>query len=292
MFAILGPTASGKSSLALRLAERERGEIVACDALMVYRGFDVGTNKPTQAERAAVPHHGLDVCEASEVMQAARYSELALAWVTDIERRGKVPILVVGTYLYFRALVHGLGPLPPANQTLRDEFAARESSESGWIAREVARVDPESFAEAHGANLPRLVRALEVFRLTGTPASVLRKEHGFVSRRLSPKVWVLDPPREKLSDRIELRVREMWDSGWVDEVRRLIAAGVHVDARPMQAVGYRAIAAMLRGEMSEMAAKASIAMETRQYARRQRSFFKQEREALRHPCFGEEVELG
>lgn len=285
VIAILGPTASGKSALALATAARLPAEIVACDALMVYRGFDVGTNKPTPAERARVPHHLLDVCQYDEQMQAARYSELALAAVHAIHARGRTPILVVGTYLYYRALVYGLGPLPEGSQTLREELVGKGAE---WIAAECARVDPASYAEANGKNLPRMVRAVEVFILTGKPASELRRAHGFTTPRLAVDAYVLAPERAALHARINARVRQMWESGWRDEVLRLLDAGVPREARAMQAVGYRDVAEWIVAGGSEAELLERIAAQTRQYARRQSSFFKQETSARVLRGFGED----
>ncbi len=291
ILAVLGPTASGKSALALRLCEQLGGEIIATDALMVYRGFDIGTNKPSADERARVPHHLIDVRDWNEPMNAAVYSELAAQAIRDILARGKRPVMVVGTYLYYRALLYGLVEVPASDPATRAELEACEAREPGFLAREVARVDPESFREAgSGKNLHRLVRALEIFRLTGSPASVLRRAHGFPSARFRAQAVVLKPDRLQLAERIDRRVAEMFRRGWVDEVRGLLERGVPPEARPMQAVGYRSIALALgSGPVDERALGERIAAETRQYARRQRSFFKQEETAATLECFGEEA---
>jgi len=287
MLAVLGPTASGKSALAMRLARERGGEIVAADALMVYRGFDVGTNKPTAAEQAEIPHHLIDVCAWDEPMQAGAYAVLAEKAVREIQVRGRVPILVVGTYLYYRALRFGLLEVPAADPVLRADFAAREAADPGWLARELERVDHASFVEAGwGKNLQHLVRALEIFRLTGAPASVLRKAHGFAKARFSAEVFGLAPDRGQLARRIDARVQEMMDHGWIEEVRSLLASGVPIDARPMQAVGYRDLARALTAGTDPRACLPEIQAQTRQYARRQRSFFKQEKEVTWKEGFG------
>lgn len=283
---IMGPTASGKSALAMELCAANGGEIVVCDALMVYRGFDIGTNKPSADERARVPHHMLDVLGYDDAMDAQRYGEQAFAIVEAIAQRGKTPVIVVGTYLYYRALVYGLGPLPKSDPALRSELLAKGHE---WIASEVARVDPESHAEAHGRNLPRLVRALEVFMLTGRTASSLRKEHGFAKPRIDVDAFVLRPDREALIARIDRRVDQMWRAGWCDEVLRLLDAGVPIAARAMQAVGYREIAAFLRDGGDERAVRDQIAVATRQYARRQSSFFQKETNASVLTAFGDTI---
>jgi tRNA dimethylallyltransferase len=283
--AILGPTASGKSALAMAVATANDGEIVACDALMVYRGLDVGTNKPTAAERTRVPHHLVDVCDPTDDMEAGRYGELALAAVADINARGKLAVIVVGTYLYYRALVHGLGPLPKGSPALRAELTEKERADPGYLAREVARIDPESFKEANGKNLPRLIRALEVFLLSGQSASALRAAHGFASRRLQTKTIVLRPDRALLNARIDARVQHMFAAGWKDEVAALLARGVPLTARAMQAVGYRDIATA----PDAPALVEQIATATRQYARKQASFFRQEAGAEVFAGFGEDA---
>ena len=258
-----------------RAAERP-SEIVACDAVMVYRGFDIGANKPTPQERSATPHHLLDVCEAVEQMNAARWAALAARAVADIRARGKRPILVVGTFLYYRALVYGLGALPPSQAPLRAELLAQEQRDPGFLAREVAIVDPASFAEAHGRNLPRLVRALEVFRLTGERASALRAAHGFAQPRYEVERVGIDPPRAGVDARIRRRVREMWQHGLLDEVKALRERAPH-HAMPMRALGYAQVNdALAAGEIVEDQVCEAIAVATRQYARRQRSFMRKE----------------
>jgi tRNA dimethylallyltransferase len=195
--------------------------------------------------------------------------------VRDILARGRLPIVVVGTYLYYRALRYGLLPVPPADQALRAELLGRGAE---WIAREVERVDLESFVEAgRGKNHQHLLRALEIFRLTGTPASVLKKAHGFLAPRYEAEIIGLTPEREELVKRIDARVEEMFAKGWVDEVRSLRQSGVPIDARPMQAVGYREIALALENGSDPRSAIPSIQAQTRQYARRQVSFFRQEK---------------
>ena len=276
LLAIFGPTASGKSALALRRAAERPSEIIACDAVMVYRGFDIGANKPSAEERAAVPHHLLDVCDATEAMNAARWAELARAAVAEIHARGRQPVLVVGTFLYYRALVYGLGALPPSQPALRAELLAAEARDPGYLAREVARVDPESFAEAHGKNLPRLVRALEVFRLSGERASALRAAHGFAEAHSDVERVGIEPPREALIMRIAERVHEMWKKGLLEEVRTLRAQVPH-DAMAMRALGYAQVNdALSGGAVDAEHVCEQIAIATRQYARRQRSFMRKE----------------
>lgn len=276
VLAIFGPTASGKSALAAARAQVRPSEIVVCDAVMVYRGFDIGANKPTAEERAAVPHHMLDVCGTAEKMDAARWATLAAQAIAEIHSRGRQPIVVVGTFLYYRALVYGLGALPPSQAPLRAELLAEEARDPGFLAREVAVVDPDSFAEANGKNLPRLVRALEVFRITGERASAMRTAHGFAEPRYAVERVGIDPPREELNERIALRVREMWQRGLVDEVRAL-REHVPRDAMAMRALGYAQVNAALDADAvdAETVCEA-ISVATRQYARRQRSFMRKE----------------
>jgi tRNA dimethylallyltransferase len=287
--AILGPTASGKSALALHLAETSGGEIVAADALMVYRDFDIGTNKPDAQERARIPHHMLDVHRWDEPMHAGAYAALASRVVDDILARGKRPIVVVGTYLYYRALVYGLLEVPASEPHVRQALLDEEQRDPGFLAREVARIDPKSFAEAGGGkNLPRLVRALEIHRTTGQQASALREAHGFKAPRYDVEVIGLAPSKEALNARIEGRAALMLERGWIEEVQALLASGVSPEARPMQAVGYREIAlALASGTVDRRTLAQSITVQTRQYARRQRSFFKQEPNVRWVQGFGE-----
>ncbi|HVT07288.1 MAG TPA: tRNA (adenosine(37)-N6)-dimethylallyltransferase MiaA [Polyangia bacterium] len=279
--ALLGPTASGKSALALAVAEKTAAEIVACDSQQVYVGMDIGTAKPTPDERRRVPHHGLDLCPPDQAFHAARWAAVARAAIHDIAARGRLPIVVGGTGLYYRALTAGLFEAPPPDPALRDRHRALAESEGieALRARLVA-VDPESAAAIGARDLVRISRALEVYEQTGQTIGALRREAA-APRDLDPVAVLLDPPLDVLRARIAARVRAMLAAGFLDEVRGLRQAGYGAGSRPMQALGYQQLAAVLDGTTTTDAAAGEIARVTLAYARRQRTWFKKERIAAR-----------
>ncbi|WP_147652811.1 tRNA (adenosine(37)-N6)-dimethylallyltransferase MiaA [Vulcaniibacterium gelatinicum] len=245
--ALMGPTASGKTALALEWAGRLGGEIVSVDSALVYRGLDIGAAKPDAAERARVPHHLLDLREPWQTYSAAEFAADARRAIADILARGRVPILAGGTGLYFHALLHGLAPMPEADPALRAQIAA-EAAARGWPAlhAELARVDPEAAARIHPTDPQRIQRALEVFRASGRPISAWQRGHG--ASRLPVRVLKLVlAPRERsvLHARIARRFDAMLEAGFLDEVRRLRALpalATHptpLDLPALRAVGYR-----------------------------------------------------
>ena len=274
--AVLGPTAAGKSGLALALAEELGGEIVACDSQQVYVGMDVGTAKPTRAERARVPHHALDLVHPDEPFHAARWAAVARAAIGDIASRGRLPIVVGGTGLYYRALVAGLFDAPPPDAAIRARhraFAEKEGVEA--LHARLAAVDPEAAAAIGSRDLVRASRALEVHEQTGVAITALRKQ-AVAPADLSPAVLLLDPPLPTLQARIAARVNEMMRAGFLDEVRALRAAGYGPALRPLQALGYRQLGAVLDGRMTLADAVADTVRATFAYARRQRTWFRKE----------------
>ena len=279
--AVLGPTASGKSALALELARRLGGEIVSCDSQQVYVGMDVGTAKPTREERREIPHHLLDVVRPDEPFHAARWAALARAAVADVAARGRVPIVVGGTGLYFRALTVGFFEAPPPDAAIR----ARHREEAAALGVEalharLAGIDPAAAAAIGARDLVRISRALEVWEQTGVPITALRAEAA-PPGDLQARVLVFDPPLADLRLRIEARARQMFEAGFEDEVRALRAAGYGPALRPLQALGYQQVGALLDGACTrEEALQATIAA-TVAYARRQRTWFKKEGAAAR-----------
>jgi len=279
--AVLGPTASGKSALGLVLAERLNGEIVACDSQQVYIGMDIGTAKPTREERRRVPHHALDLCHPDESFHAARWAALARAAIKSIAARGRLPIVVGGTGLYYRALTAGLFEAPPPDATLRARH--RELCEGEGIealrARLVA-VDPEAAAAIGPRDFVRISRALEVYEQTGVAITTLRRQAA-PPGDLRPTVLLLDPSLAESRARITARVEAMLAAGFLDEVRALHAAGYGPACRPLQALGYKQLGAVLDGTMSLADATAETVRATFAYARRQRTWFKKEAAAAR-----------
>lgn len=277
VLAILGPTATGKSALALALAGQFGGEIVSCDSTAVYRGFDIGTDKTPVAVRQGIPHHLIDVVDPDAEFTAARYAQEAAASIRAILARGRLPIVVGGTGFYFRALTRGLFPGPGRDAQLRarlERVAARRGSRH--LHRGLARIDPEAARRIHPGDTMRLVRAIEVFRLTRQPLS----EH--FARTASPLAGLtlckigLALPGPDLTARIRQRVDRQFEQGLVAEVQRLLAQGVPETARPFGALGYRQVLDLLRGIRSEPDTRLLIVSETRRYARRQLIWFRKE----------------
>jgi tRNA dimethylallyltransferase len=281
---ILGPTASGKSALGLALAHRLDGEIVACDSQQVYVGMDIGTAKPTAEERQRVPHHGLDLCRPDESFHAARWAAVARAAIKEIAARGRLPIVVGGTGLYYRALVAGLFDAPPPDPAVRArhrELYERAGNEP--LRARLLEVDPEAAAAIGPRDFIRTSRALEVFEQTGVAITTLRRQAA-APRDLAPTTLVLDPPLPELKVRIEARVAEMVAAGFLEEVRALRAAGYGPALKSMQALGYRQFGAVLDGTATLAEAAAETARATLAYARRQRTWFKKEPAAARLPA--------
>jgi tRNA dimethylallyltransferase len=270
-FALLGPTASGKSRLALALAERLPIEIVSMDSAQVYRGMDIGTAKPGAAERARVPHHLIDILDPDRSYSTGRWRMDAIAAVEEVLRRGKVPLLIGGTMLYYRALVGGLDALPQADPQVRAAIDA-EAAERGWPAlhAELERVDPKSARRIAPGDTHRIQRALEVWRLTGEPLSAL---HGTAGGGLpfALKAFALMPAeREALHERIAQRFDAMLKAGLVDEVKRLRSRYRLTLGMPsMRAVGYRQVWQYLEGELDERSMREQAIAATRQLAKRQ-----------------------
>jgi tRNA dimethylallyltransferase len=279
--AILGPTASGKSALGLELAERLGGEILCCDSMQVYRGMDIGTAKATSEERAAIPHHLLDLISPGEQFHAAAWAEAAIALIRDAEQRERLPIIVGGTGLYFRALVRGLFEAPRPDPAIRARHQAQAASLGIPALHERLRlVDPEAAAKILPGDLVRISRALEVYEQTGVTISEQRRQKAVAPAPLRVFSVLLEFDMDTLRSRIAARVDHMMAAGFVDEVRGLRAAGF-ASARSMQALGYKQLGLNLDGALSLEAAVADIKSATAAYARRQRTWFRREEINLR-----------
>ncbi|ATB39706.1 tRNA dimethylallyltransferase [Cystobacter fuscus] len=277
---IAGPTASGKTALAVELALRHGGEIVGADSQQVYREFDIGTAKPSAEERAAVPHHLVSVVEPLEPFSAAEYQRRADAAIADIVSRGRRVFVVGGTGMYLRILLHGLVEAPGADPTLRAELEALAAAEGREaVHRQLAQVDPETAAKLPPRDLVRVIRALEIHRQTGRPASEFRREHAFAASRYPFRMYVLSPPREALYEAIDRRTEALFERGLVEEVRGLLARG-YAEAAPMRSVGYAQAKAVVEGQLSLERARELVAQETRRYAKRQLTWFRKEPGAL------------
>ncbi|MEQ1439580.1 tRNA (adenosine(37)-N6)-dimethylallyltransferase MiaA [Fontimonas sp. SYSU GA230001] len=276
---LMGPTAAGKSGLALALAERVPVEIISVDSAQIYRGMDIGTAKPSAAERARVPHHLIDILDPSDSYSAARFAAEARVLIEQIRQRGRVPLLVGGTMLYFRALLHGLSELPPADPSLRARLQAL-AREHGWPAlhERLRRVDPVTAARLHPNDRQRIARALEIVELTGKPASALHGPAGKPALEGRVLRFALVPERRaELHARIDQRFEQMMRQGFLDEVRRLWSRGdLRTDLPSMRAVGYRQLWAHLDGRLTLDEAVAQGKAATRQYAKRQLTWLRGE----------------
>ena len=285
---ICGPTASGKTGLAVALAKQLDGEVVSCDSMQLYRGMDIGTAKPTAAEMQGVPHHLLDVAEPDEPFSVSRYVELADRAVQDILARGKTVIIAGGTGLYMDSLILGRS-FAPFPETGRRQALEREAAAYGIepLLNRLQAVDPAAAERLHPSDQKRIIRALEVYEETGKTIT----QHNEETRRIPPKYHPLRlgltfEPRQLLYARIDLRVDDMLRQGLVDEVRRLLDSGIPASATAMQAIGYKEIASALRGEISMDEAVTLIKQGSRRYAKRQLTWFRRNPEIrwLVQPC--------
>ena len=277
LVAVLGATATGKSALGIALADRFGGEVVSCDSTAVYRGFDIGTDKVPIDERGGVPHHMIDVVDPLEAYSAARYAREAAAAIRDITGRGKLPILVGGTGLYYRALTRGFFPGPARDAALRarlEHVAARKGV--GCLHRWLSQVDPPSAARIQLRDLKRIVRALEVHLLTGRPITA----HFADTRPAIPEYVVvpfaLSLPASEIAARVARRVHEQFERGIVDEVRALLASGLPESAHPFSGLVYRQVIEYLHGVRDEQETRELIVRENRRYAKRQLIWFRKE----------------
>jgi tRNA dimethylallyltransferase len=272
---LAGPTAAGKSAVALSLAEKLGGEIISVDSMQVYRGLDVGTAKPTLAERQRVTHHLIDILELTESFDAAQFARRAQAAVAEIQNRGRVPILCGGTGLYFKAFLAGLGEAPPANPEVRAQL---EKSPLPKLLVELEARDPFTYQRIDRQNPRRVIRALEVIRLTGKPFSVQRAswsgDESSGPEGGTKLFFGLIRSSADLHARIEARVDEMFRRGLVAETERLLTLGLGKNPTAMQALGYRQVVEYLRGDRSLEATIALVKVRTRQFAKRQMTWFR------------------
>jgi tRNA dimethylallyltransferase len=278
---VIGPTGSGKSDLSLFIARALGGEIVNCDSLQVYRGFDRGTAKVPAAERQGIPHHLIDIVEPTDLFTAGDYARVAEAAIREISARGRTVVLVGGTGFYLRGLLDGLSPGPARDEILRARLLKKEQMRPGIVHRMLARLDPTSAKRIHPNDKNKTLRALEVRLLEGAPVSAMfERGRASLSGFLPVKIG-LDPPRDLLYARLNERARQMFDpspsdGSLVDEVRRLLSAGIPPQAKPFESLGYKQVLQMLQGRITEEQALESTQLETRRYAKRQLTWFRKE----------------
>lgn len=274
---VLGPTASGKSELAIRLAQELDGEILACDSTQVYRHFDIGTGKVPPAARHGIPHHLIDLVEPEEVFTAGEYAAQATAMLAEVTARGKLPIITAGTGLYLRALLEGLSDAPTRSEELRERLRRKARAKGALhLHRLLARVDPDAAQRIAPRDTQKIIRAIEMRVLAGKAVGEIHRAgrkalEGYAITKIG-----LGPPRAALYQRIHTRVEGMMAAGWVDEVRRLIAQGVPRDAKPFQFIGYAELREHVDRQTPLEAAVGAIQQATRRYAKRQLTWFRKE----------------
>ena len=319
LIVILGPTASGKSALAIELAKRLGGEILVCDSTQVYRHFDIGTAKVAPRDQGGIPHHLIDLVEPDEIFTAGDYRRHALLALDDLRRRSKLPILAAGTGLYLRALLEGLADAPTRSEELRDRLRRRATKRGAvHLHKILARLDPESAARIAPRDTQKIIRAIEMRILAGKPVAEIFRASRAASRdesrneareevpeetaaRARPREGVyvnalegyavtkigLAPPRPALYARIDARVNEMLAAGWLDEVRALVSSGVAPGSKPFQFIGYSDLRAHLEGRIPLAAAVANIQQSTRRFAKRQLTWFRREPDVHGLASFGD-----
>jgi tRNA dimethylallyltransferase len=291
LVAVAGPTGSGKSELALRLAKKFHGEIVNCDSLQVYRHFDIGTAKLPPDEHRGIPHHLIDIVNPDELFTAGEFARLGQQAVVEISNRGRLPIVAGGTGFYLRALVEGLFPGPARDQPLRDRLAARERRRPGSLHRLLRRFDRETAARIHANDVPKVMRALEVCLLARRPASELFRTGRDGLRGFRVLKLGLLPDRDALYERLDRRCAQMFESGLVDEVRHILSLGFQRTSKPFEAMGYKQTLQVLEGELSPRDAIFYAQRNTRQYAKRQITWFRREPGLVWLRGFGEELAI-
>lgn len=284
LWVVVGPTASGKTELALRLAEAIDGEVISADSVQVYRHFDIGSGKPSAEELLRAPHHLIDCCEPTEALDAARWAELAESALQEIKGRGKRPIVCGGSFLFVRALIYGLAPAPPADPALRERHrAVADAHGRRALYEELERVDPARALELNPNDFVRVSRALEIYELSRVPMSRWQAGHGFREVRYPARLIGVARERDEQDALIAARVAKMFSAGWLEEVAQLLERG-YAETRPMGSVGYRQLAALLSesrldeliGSPRLQETQEAIYRATRVFARRQRTWLREE----------------
>jgi tRNA dimethylallyltransferase len=291
LVAVVGPTGSGKSELALGIATELDGEIVNCDSLQVYRYLDIGTAKLLPDERRGIPHHLLDILNPDQVFAAGEYARTARPVLRDIAGRGRLPVIAGGTGFYLRALLEGLFPGPARSETLRRRLARREANHAGWLHRLLARYDPPSAARIHATDVQKLIRAAEVLIATKRPLSSWFAEPRDALAGFRVLKIGIDPPRAALYERLDMRCALMFEGGLVDEVRRVLEMGYPPDSKALQSHGYRQAVQIIQGTLDPAEALYYARRDTRRYAKRQWTWFRRDPEVHWLRGFGEDPEL-
>ena len=285
---ICGPTASGKTGLVCKLARQFDIEVVSADSRQVYRQMDIGTAKPTPEEQKQVPHHLIDIVNPDEPFSVADFVQAGRQVIVDVLSRKHIPVVVGGTGLYIRGLIDGLIDAPSADEALRQSLCDYEKAMGeGSLYRRLQQVDPEQAKIIHPNNQVRIIRAIEVFELGGVPLSVLQKQHAFNDSPYCALKFYLDPPRPLLDARIDQRVDQMLSAGLFSETQHLLDRGYAPELKALRTIGYRETIGYLRGDSSADDTSAQIKLETRQYARRQETWFRKEKSIISVDSFAE-----
>ena len=289
--AIAGPTGAGKSELALRVAEEFGGDVVNCDSLQIYRYFDIGTAKLAPAEMRGVPHHVIDILDPDRIFTAGEYARLGRAALAAISSRGRLPVVAGGTGFYLRALFEGLFRGPTRDAALRERLTARERRKPASLHRLLGRFDAEAAARIHPNDVPKVMRALEVCLIARRPVTEMFREgrdrlEGFRTLKIG-----LSPDRDELYRRLDERCRRMFDAGLLEEVRRIRDRGFPLEAKPFESHGYRQAVQMLRGELNAKEALFYAQRNTRNYAKRQMTWFRKESDMEWLKGFGDEPRI-
>lgn len=288
---VAGPTGSGKSELALRLAEEFQGEVVNCDSLQLYRHLDIGTAKLPAAERRGIPHHLLDLLNPDEVFTAGEYARRAREILAQITSRGKLPLVVGGTGFYIRALLDGLVPGPTRDDALRARLARHEQRRPGGLHRLLERFDPPSARRIQAADAQKLIRALEIILLTRRPLSALHTQDRDALQGYRALKLALNPPRPELFKKLDLRCARMFETGLLDEVRQVLALGFVPASKALEAHGYRQALQVIEGGMTLAEAVCLAQRNTRRYAKRQWTWFRREPGVVWLDGFGASPEI-
>jgi len=289
LLVIAGPTGSGKSALAVHLAQTFAGEIVNCDSLQLYRGFEIGTAKTPLAQQGGVPHRLFDVLTPQESYSAGEYARAARAVIAEISERGRLPVVVGGTGFYLRALLDGLPALPARDPQLRERLMTREAARPGSLHLLLTRLDPPAAARIHSRDVQKTLRALELRLLTQQPmppAETATPLEGYAVCKLG-----LDPDRAALHKKLEARTRAMFEEGLIEEVEGLLRGGCTGEEKPFESLGYKQAFLYLRGSLTREQAIESTLIETRQYAKRQRTWFRRDPDIHWLKGFGDEPEV-
>jgi tRNA dimethylallyltransferase len=292
LIVILGPTASGKSALAITLAEKLGGEVLVCDSTQVYRHFDIGTAKVPLAEQRGIPHHLVDLVEPTEVFTAGEYRRRAIDELEGVRARGKVPVLNAGTGLYLRALLLGLAEAPERSEALRDRLREKvERRGPEHLHRMLARLDRETAARIAPRDTPKIIRAIEMRVLAGKPVGEIHRSGRAALEGYGVTKIGLAPSRAALYAGINARVEVMIRAGWIEEVARLALSGVSGDAKPFQFIGYSQLRDVIAGRLSREEAIQQIQQATRRFAKRQLTWFRREPDVHWLPGFGDSPEI-